>query len=97
MVLGMQIRPVRHLALLAVMTGSVVGNGWSSPKPVMGGASTPTTAQASGGLKEALSRGVTVAVSETGRPGGFENNPLIKITMPEKLRFARDRYGGEGG
>ncbi|MCU1322423.1 MAG: hypothetical protein JWM43_2072 [Acidobacteriaceae bacterium] len=45
-----------------------------------------TSAQASGGLKEALSRGVTTAVAETGKPGGFENNPLIKIAMPDKLK-----------
>jgi Protein of unknown function (DUF4197) len=45
-----------------------------------------TNAQAAGGLKEALTQGITTAVAETGKPGGFENNPLIKITMPEKLR-----------
>lgn len=47
---------------------------------------TLTGAQASGGLKEALSRGISTAVAETGKPGGFENNPLIKIVMPDKLR-----------
>ncbi len=52
----------------------------------MGDASSLTNAQASGGLKEALSQGVTTAVAETGKPGGFENNPLIRIVMPEKLR-----------
>ena len=45
-----------------------------------------TSAQAGGGLREALSRGISTSVSETGKPGGFENNPLIKITMPEKLQ-----------
>ena len=45
-----------------------------------------TNQQAAGGLKEALTQGITTAVAETGKPGGFENNPLIKITMPEKLR-----------
>lgn len=85
MVLAMQIRLVCNVALLALMMSPAAGNG-VSPKPVMGDASTLTREQASGGLKEALSRGVTRAVSETGRPGGFENNPLIKITMPEKLR-----------
>ena len=50
-------------------------------------ASSLTSAQAAGGLKEALSQGIATAVSETGKPGGFENNPLIKIGMPEKLRF----------
>ena len=45
-----------------------------------------TSAQAGGGLREALSRGITTSVAETGKAGGFENNPLIKITMPEKLQ-----------
>ena len=45
-----------------------------------------SSAQASSGLKEALSRGVTTAISETGKPGGYENNPLIKIGMPDRLK-----------
>ncbi len=45
-----------------------------------------SSSQAAGGLKEALSRGISTAVSETGRPGGYENNPLIRIGMPDKLR-----------
>ncbi len=45
-----------------------------------------TNDQAAGGLKEALTRGITTSVAETGKPGGFEGNPLIKIVMPEKLR-----------
>ena len=44
--------------------------------------------QATGGLKEALTRSVGTAVSETGRPGGYEKNALIKIVFPEKLKFA---------
>lgn len=47
-----------------------------------------TSTQASSGLKEALSRGIAAAVSETGRPGGYENNPLIKIAMPDRLKWA---------
>lgn len=47
-----------------------------------------TSAQAAGGLKEALSRGIAAAVTETGRPGGYENNPLIKIGMPDRLKWA---------
>ena len=50
------------------------------------GVSSLTNEQAAGGLKEALTQGITTAVAETGKPGGFENNPLIKIAMPEKLR-----------
>ncbi len=52
--------------------------------------------QASSGLKDALSRGITTAVSETGRPGGFENNPAIKITMPDKLSSVEKGLRGIG-
>lgn len=45
-----------------------------------------TSDQASGGLKEALSRGVSTAVASTGRPGGYFDNPAIKILMPPKLQ-----------
>ncbi len=45
-----------------------------------------SSSQAAGGLKEALSRGVTTAVAETGKPGGYANNPLIRIGMPDKLQ-----------
>lgn len=63
------------------------------------GLSSLTDAQASGGLKEALTRGIDSAVTETGRPGGFENNSLIKITFPQKLQFAEKglRAMGMGG
>jgi len=47
-----------------------------------------TSTQASSGLKDALSRGISAAVTETGRPGGYENNPLIKIVMPDRLKWA---------
>lgn len=42
--------------------------------------------QAAGGLKEALARGVSTAVSETGRPGGYFEDAAIKILMPPKLQ-----------
>ena len=45
-----------------------------------------TSAQASGGLKEALTNGISAAISSTGRVGGYYDNPLIKIVMPEKLQ-----------
>jgi len=45
-----------------------------------------SSTQASNGLKEALSRGVVTAITETGKPGGYENNPLIKIGMPDRLK-----------
>ena len=51
-----------------------------------GQASSLTPDQASGGLKEALSRGVSTAVSSTGHPGGYFENVAIKILMPPKLQ-----------
>lgn len=45
-----------------------------------------TSDQASGGLKEALSRGVSTAVASTGRPGGYFENAAIKILLPPKLQ-----------
>jgi hypothetical protein len=74
-----------EMVFLAAMISPVAGGG-SAPGYVTGDISSITNAQASGGLKEALSQGVTTAVAETGKPGGFENNPLIRIAMPEKLR-----------
>jgi Protein of unknown function (DUF4197) len=58
-----------------------------------------TNDQAAGGLKEALTRGITTSVAETGKPGGFEDNLLIKIVMPEKLRTVEKglRAMGAGG
>ena len=58
-----------------------------------------TDAQASGGLRDALTRGISAAVAETGRAGGYENNPLIKIVIPEKLQFVVKglRSAGMGG
>jgi hypothetical protein len=37
------------------------------------------------GLKQALEVGTKNSVNSTSRPGGFSNNPLIKIAVPEKL------------
>lgn len=65
-----QVEPSR---LHAQLTGNVVSGSVSS-------------SQAAGGLKEALSRGITTAVAETGKPGGYSDNPLIRIGMPEKLQ-----------
>jgi hypothetical protein len=45
-----------------------------------------TSAQAGDGLKEALSRGVSTAVSSTGKPGGYFDDAAIKILMPPNLQ-----------
>jgi hypothetical protein len=40
---------------------------------------------ASGGLKDALSQGAKVAVQRLGKPGGFSNNPEVRIELPGNL------------
>lgn len=45
-----------------------------------------TPDHASGGLKEALTRGISTSVSSTGHPGGYFDDAAIKILMPPKLQ-----------
>lgn len=54
---------------------------------------------ASGGLKDALSQSAKVAVQQLGRPGGFANNPDVRIELPGNLgKAARTmRRIGMGG
>jgi hypothetical protein len=54
---------------------------------------------ASGGLKDALSQGAKVAVQQLGKPGGFANNPDVRIELPGNLgKAARTmRRIGMGG
>ncbi|MFJ2687763.1 DUF4197 domain-containing protein [Pseudomonas sp. NPDC087342] len=40
---------------------------------------------ATGGLKDALTQGAQLAVKQLGTPGGFSNNPDVKIELPGKL------------
>lgn len=44
--------------------------------------SQPDTATA---LKQALDQGIAVAVSELGKPGGFNDNPEVRIELPGNL------------
>lgn len=40
------------------------------------------------GLKEALARGVDVAVGQLGKPNGFTGDTRVKIPLPESARSA---------
>ncbi|MDN6857152.1 DUF4197 domain-containing protein [Pseudomonas sp. CAN2814] len=40
---------------------------------------------ASGGLKDALTQGAKVAVKQLSQPGGFSNDPDVRIELPGKL------------
>jgi hypothetical protein len=58
-----------------------------------------STSDASAGLKKALSQGINVAVAKLGVPGGFLNDPKVKIPLPPKLAKAEGamRMLGMGG
>src|ERR1043166_630983 len=59
--------------------------------------------QVAQGLKEALGKGVQSAITNLSRPGGFLDNPKVKIPMPEKLQavektlraMKQDKYADE--
>jgi len=48
------------------------------------------------GLKEALATGTSRAVSTVSQPGGYLNNEMIKILMPEKIRSVANIMGKFG-
>jgi hypothetical protein len=45
-----------------------------------------TRKDATGGLKEALTQGATKAVTSLGSPGGFLDNPKVKIPLPPSVQ-----------
>ncbi|MBD1550455.1 DUF4197 domain-containing protein [Pseudomonas typographi] len=51
---------------------------------------------ATGGLKDALAQGAQVAVKQLGTPGGFNNNPQVRIQLPAKLEKANKLLGSLG-
>jgi hypothetical protein len=58
-----------------------------------------STSDASAGLKKALDQGISVAVAKLGAPGGFLNDPKVKIPLPPKIAKAEGamRMLGMGG
>ncbi|WP_374443144.1 DUF4197 domain-containing protein [Pseudomonas panipatensis] len=44
--------------------------------------------EASDGLKDALEQSVQLAVKQLGKPGGFANDPLVRIELPGRLEQA---------
>ncbi|MCG3147624.1 MAG: hypothetical protein PCFJNLEI_01064 [Verrucomicrobiae bacterium] len=79
---------MKHI-LLAVLLASTAQAGWLDfiKKPAT---ATNLTALAetdiAAGLKEALAKGVTKAVTDLGKDGGYLKNLDVKIPMPEKLQ-----------
>ncbi len=61
-------------------------------------ANTVTDSDISGGLKEALSKGIKSAVDSLGQENGFLNNLRVKIPIPSKLQTLEKglRLAGQG-
>src|SRR5438046_5989265 len=84
-------------ALLDFLKGKADTNSSSS---VLAGLSQDQVAD---GLKQALGKGVQTAITNLARPGGFLDNPKVKIPMPEKLQavektlraMKQDKYADE--
>jgi hypothetical protein len=74
-------------------TGSVLGQIFSPPAGSSGALSTSTIAN---GLKEALRIGTERTVADTSRPGGFLDNPFIRIAIPEQLTSMAQALRGIG-
>jgi len=56
------------------------------PKPAAPAINAATNDEIVFGLKDALSNGITRAVTELGRKGGYYDNPRVKIPIPAALR-----------
>jgi len=78
-----QRREFNHAAWLAGLTATVWGhNAWAL------GLADLTGSEALGGLRAALSQGARTAVLQLGQPGGFQNNPKVRIGLPGFLEDA---------
>lgn len=55
-----------------------------------------SSADASGGLRQALTQGAGKAVDLLGRPDGFTGNPKVRIGLPRKVRKAEGMLRGLG-
>ncbi|MEZ4805036.1 MAG: DUF4197 domain-containing protein [Bacteroidia bacterium] len=58
--------------------------------------STPTSAEAAGGLKDALKQGFGKGVDVLSAAGGFNNNSMIRILLPEDAQKIADKLRGIG-
>ncbi len=75
------LRPVMLTALIAVATALGV------PATAAAGAlDAVSDREAGGAVRAALTRGADAAVRKLGTPGGFMNNPEVRIPLPDGLR-----------
>ena len=88
---------ILHLAAVALLAAPWMGRASADPAAV----DALTSKEAAGGLHEALSKGIDVAVSQLGAKNGFLNDPKVAIPLPEPLEKAERALtmigmGGQG-
>ena len=78
---------LEQLGLTKTATNTVATN---SPPPTNATATAVnalSNPQITGGLKDALGKGLQNAIASLGQDGGFLNNAAVKIPLPEKLQY----------
>src|ERR1043166_7538446 len=87
--MGINMRPSFLLAVLwCLLCGCSTANNWLDRLGRGGAAATTaslTEEEIVAGLKEALGNGLDYAVTNLGREGGFLQNSLVRIPLPESL------------
>jgi len=79
----MQRREFNHVAWLAMLSGSLMAISARAQ-----GLASLTSADALGGVRDALATGAKAAVLQLGQAGGFQNNPKVRIGLPGVLQDA---------
>ena len=87
-------RPVLVITLLCVTSSSFAASLEDKLRGALGNkqgvASSLSQSDATGGVKEALAKGVEQAISQLGKPDGFFRDQAVKILVPKKLRKVTD-------
>jgi len=83
-VLAYGLGPVRSRLMVVSAAGLILSlAAWSVPALSL---SDLSEKDASGGLRGALNQGISSAVGKLGVPGGFLNNPKVRIPLPHALQ-----------
>lgn len=98
------LKPLSLLVAMLLFASTPVRADWSglldSLKSTLSGTGSGTLQQGEvvRGLKEALSKGTSYAVSTLGRSGGFLDNPQVRIPLPKSLQRVEQalRLMGQG-
>ncbi len=87
-------RPTLVIALLCITSSSFAASLEDKLRGALtnksGASSSLSQTDATGGVKEALARGVEQAISQLGKPDGFFRDQAVKILVPKKLRKVTD-------